>query len=156
VKPKDKHEFTVNMIRGRFKQSGKWYNIVSWEGYSEKENTIEPDSNILDKGLIKTYQATKKWTWEYFGDDGMYHAMPDRLTNEIEDAYQKWLQNPGSKTSFGSPASVEYLHQKDKYSTTFRYKLQMDLACPLQQNLTHQDHNERVCRRVPSDVSSDG
>jgi hypothetical protein len=146
VKPKATDIFKAREIRGRYCRSGKWWNVVCWDGYDDEatHNTIEPNSNILDKQLIQLYNDVKEWQWEYVGDDGDWHAMSSATSSTIDGAYQVWLNSTDPKHS---DECFYYTNFKDGSSKSFSYYIEFGRACPQQVNVD--THKTRACRRIP-------
>lgn len=52
--------YTVEKIVGKQTQKGKTKYLVKWDGYSNEENTWEPEENILCPVLILEYEKSRK------------------------------------------------------------------------------------------------
>ena len=128
------------LLAERTRSKGKEF-LVRWAGYSEADDTWEPEANILGDELVPKL-ALREWTWQFevtTAVDGLsvgWHDFDKEMQKPMNTAYQAWLDKKGPKT-------LAVCRTKGK--STFHYTLNWENQT--QRNETHADHTVRNIRR---------
>ena len=56
----DQNIFTAEKILKKRKRNGKTEYFIKWKGYSNRENTWEPDDNIIDTSLLDAFEQPRR------------------------------------------------------------------------------------------------
>jgi len=139
--------YEVEELRGkRHAAPGVIQYLVKWAGWSERDNTWEPPSNIFNKNLIRDYEAVKIWKWQFETKDGWKDMDPNN-GKDVEGAYSAWMKSQKiDHCTFARTVP----RRSTGVPSTFHYMVSF-LPYLKQSNVT--SGKQRYLRRVP-DTSS--
>ncbi|RWS05468.1 Chromobox protein-like protein [Dinothrombium tinctorium] len=137
------NEYEVERVVEKKKQNGKTFYLLKWKGYSEEENTWEPEENVTCSELLKEFEERRKA--EKLLKEGQSDKVPPvRISLRDVDSERKKKKKKKKKYKDDRERHSEKREKYEKYEKHKMKKLDDHIESDESKELCSDVHTSRI------------